>query len=34
VQDFGQLRLHPRALAGGENDDVYVTQAEASKPQC
>ena len=24
VQHFGQRGLHPRALAGGENDDVSV----------
>ena len=27
VQDLGQLRLHPGALAGGQYDDVDITQA-------
>ena len=27
VQDLGQLGLHPRALTGGEDNDVYVRHA-------
>ena len=27
VQDLRQLRLHPGALPGGQDDDVYVTHA-------
>ena len=27
VQDLGQLRLHPGALAGGQDNDVYVIHA-------
>src|SRR6185436_20380146 len=28
VQDLGQLGFHPRALAGGQDDDVNVTHAQ------